>query len=202
MRVRVDSARGGLTVVLAAPDQTGLLADVVRALTGPRLTIRSASVRTVLDRAGPQAVQTWQVETEFGYPPEAFTVRSLLLGALAAPWSRPILSSPTGRIGPRRVPAGFVPPIVTVVAGASAVATVLQIRAHDAAGLLQTAVVAVADARRVDLYRVGAHLGCRGRRRAVSAPLRWVAAGGGGGRVTGRTDSGRDCAAGGRGRAG
>ncbi|WP_211229253.1 [protein-PII] uridylyltransferase [Nakamurella lactea] len=138
LTVQVHPAADGLTVVVEAPDRVGLLADIAGALTAQRLSIRSATVRT--DRG--RAVQTWQAEPEFGDPPEPSTVRALLVAALAEPGN----PGPVRRRSAAQRPArkDFAAPEVLVIDGASEMATVVEIRAHDAAGLLHTAARAVA----------------------------------------------------------
>jgi [protein-PII] uridylyltransferase len=123
---------GGLEVTVVAPDRVGLLAGVAGVLSLNRLTVRSASTRSV----GERAVQVWSCLPEFGDPPELDRlrdgVRRLLDGSLdvAAELDRRSAAYPARRSVP--VP----PPRVAVVEGASDVATVLEVRAHDRPGLL------------------------------------------------------------------
>ncbi len=122
----------GLEVTVAAPDRTGLLASVAGILSLHRLAVRSA--RTVSVEAG--ALQVWSVVPEFGAPPETTAVREDIRRALdgrldvAERLRRRDAAYPdrTGRTAP--------PARVDLVPGASDLATVLEIRAHDRPGLL------------------------------------------------------------------
>ena len=123
---------GGLEVTVVAPDRVGLLAGVAGVLSLNRLTVRSASTRSV----GPMAVQVWSCLPEYGEPPELARlrdgVRRLLDGSLdvAAELTRRAEAYPARRAVP-------VPPArVSVVPAASDSATVLEVRAHDRPGLL------------------------------------------------------------------
>jgi [protein-PII] uridylyltransferase len=134
--VQVHPAAGGLTVVIEATDRVGLLADVAAALTGQQLNIRAVWART----HGGRAVQTWQTEADYGDPPEPSTVRALLIAALTG--AVPRSSARTRQT--RGAGQGFAPPEVLHIEGAAAAATVIEIRAHDAAGLLELAARTVA----------------------------------------------------------
>lgn len=127
--VVIEQVPGALRISVAAPDRPGLLAAAAGVLTLHRLTVRAAAVRTI-DGTG---LQTWTAAAQFGDAPEAATLRADLVRALdgtldvAARLAR--RSSPS-----QRRPAA--PPEVLVVDGASESAAVLEVRAHDAPGLL------------------------------------------------------------------
>lgn len=134
--VRVDRDGNGYRVTVAAPDRRGLLAAVAGALTGQQLTIRAATARTI-DGVG---LQSWYVQPNFGEPAPADTVRSELLRAV----SDTARSDRPQRRVPTRASGRAAGPEVSIVVGASAVATVLEVRAHDQPGLLQAVTAALA----------------------------------------------------------
>jgi [protein-PII] uridylyltransferase len=116
---------------VVAPDRPGLLWRAAGVLAAHRLAVRSANATS----AGGTAVTVFDVEPEFGEPPDptlvAGDLRRMLLGRLdvADRLER------RARAGPPRgtaVPA----PKVTLVDDASETATIVEVRAHDAPGLL------------------------------------------------------------------
>ncbi len=121
----------GSEVTVVAPDRPGLLWRAAGVLASHRLVVRSANATSV----GDTAVTVFDVEPEYGEPPDATLVagdlRRMLQGRLDI----------TGRLE-RRVRAASprgpaVPaPRVTLVDDASETATVVEVRAHDAPGLL------------------------------------------------------------------
>ena len=132
--VQVEPDGGGYRVTVAALDRRGLLAAVAAVLTGHRLTIRAATARTI-DGIG---LQTWYVQPDFGEPEPADTVRADLL--------RAVMTGPVRERRPRRVGTTGPAPEFAIVPGASATATVLEVRAHDSPGLLFAVTSALADA--------------------------------------------------------
>jgi [protein-PII] uridylyltransferase len=121
----------GSEVTVVAPDRPGLLWRAAGVLASHRLTVRSANATSVQGTA----VSVFDVEPEFGEPPDptllAGDLRRMLLGRLdvADRLDR------RARAGPPR--AAAVPaPKVTLVDEASETATVVEVRAHDAPGLL------------------------------------------------------------------
>jgi [protein-PII] uridylyltransferase len=121
----------GSEVTVVAPDRPGLLWRSAGVLAAHRLAVRSANATSV----GGTAVTVFDVEPEFGEPPDptlvAGDLRRMLLGRLdvADRLER------RARAGPPRgaaVPA----PKVTLVDDASETATIVEVRAHDAPGLL------------------------------------------------------------------
>jgi [protein-PII] uridylyltransferase len=121
----------GSEVTVVAPDRPGLLWHAAGVLASHRLTVRSANATSV---AG-TAVTVFDVEPEFGEPPDptlvAGDLRRMLLGRLDV---QDRLERRARAVPPRGalIPA----PKVTLVDEASETATVVEVRAHDAPGLL------------------------------------------------------------------
>jgi len=121
----------GSEVTVVAPDRPGLLWRAAGVLASHRLTVRSANATSV---AG-TAVTVFDVEPEFGEPPDptlvAGDLRRMLLGRLDV---QDRLERRARAVPPRGalIPA----PKVTLVDEASETATVVEVRAHDAPGLL------------------------------------------------------------------
>ncbi|WP_049568031.1 [protein-PII] uridylyltransferase [Streptomyces sp. SBT349] len=129
----------GAELVVALPERPGVLPAVAGVLALHRLTVRSAELRSV-DPAGqgPVLLLDWRVAAEYGSLPQAERLRADLVRALDGSLSI------AGRLAereaayrrPRRRAAPSPPPRVTVAPLGSAVATVLEVRAQDAPGLL------------------------------------------------------------------
>ncbi len=121
----------GSEVTVVAPDRPGLLWRAAGVLASHRLTVRSANATSV----GGTAVTVFDVEPEFGDPPDptlvAGDLRRMLLGRLDV---EDRLERRARAVPPRGavIPA----PRVTLVDEASETATVVEVRAHDAPGLL------------------------------------------------------------------
>ena len=140
--VTVEPREDAVVVTVAAPDRMGLLAIAAGVLSLHRLQVRSARVATVGDRA----VQEWAVQPLFGEPPSAQRLTedlrlaldgSLDLGARLREREeayRPL----GGASGPSRAW-----PRVDVVSSDGARTTILEVRAHDEAGLLHRIASAV-----------------------------------------------------------
>jgi [protein-PII] uridylyltransferase len=132
-------------VSVVAQDRPGLLADIAGVLASFRLTVKSALVRTV--RPGPEdtsvAVDTWWVDVGTGEMPSPATLETAL---------RRLGEGDTGVLDRlRRRDAGYQPPAgapqrprVVLIPGASAEATVLEVRAADRPGLLHAIGTALA----------------------------------------------------------
>ncbi len=121
----------GSEVTVVAPDRPGLLWRAAGVLASHRLTVRSANATTV----GNTAVTVFDVEPEFGDPPDATLVaadlRRMLQGRLDV---EDRLDRRARAVRPR---AASVPaPRVSLIDDASETATVVEVRAHDAPGLL------------------------------------------------------------------
>jgi [protein-PII] uridylyltransferase len=121
----------GSEVTVVAPDRPGLLWRAAGVLASHRLKVRSANATSV----GGTAVTVFDVEPEFGDPPDptlvAGDLRRMLLGRLDV---EDRLERRARAVPPRGavIPA----PRVTLVDEASDTATVVEVRAHDAPGLL------------------------------------------------------------------
>ncbi|MER6300338.1 [protein-PII] uridylyltransferase [Kitasatospora sp. NPDC001539] len=128
----------GVELTLAVPDQPGLLGTVAGVLALHRLAVRSAGLRE-LDPigAGPVLLLSWRVAAEFGELPEAARLRADLRRALDGSLDVSRRLAERDAAAPRRKGIPTPPPVVAVApAVASASATVLEVRAHDAPGLL------------------------------------------------------------------
>jgi [protein-PII] uridylyltransferase len=121
----------GSEVTVVAPDRPGLLWRAAGVLASHRLAVRSANATSV----GNVAVTVFDVEPEFGDPPDATLVaadlRRMLMGRLDVE-DRLDRRARAARPRGAAVPA----PKVTLVDDASDTATVVEVRAHDAPGLL------------------------------------------------------------------
>jgi len=121
----------GSEVTVVAPDRPGLLWRAAGVLASHRLAVRSANATSVDN----MAVTVFDVEPEYGDPPDATLVaadlRRMLQGRLDV---EDRLDRRARAVRPRgaAVPA----PKVTLVDDASDTATVVEVRAHDAPGLL------------------------------------------------------------------
>src|SRR5579872_4574027 len=121
----------GAEVTVVAPDRPGLLWRAAGVLAAHRLAVRSANATSV----GATAVTVFDVEPQFGEPPDptlvAGDLRRMLLGRLDV---ADRLERRARAVPPRGpvIPA----PRVTLVDEASETATVVEVRAHDAPGLL------------------------------------------------------------------
>ncbi|HTX25684.1 MAG TPA: [protein-PII] uridylyltransferase [Streptosporangiaceae bacterium] len=121
----------GSEVTVVAPDRPGLLWRAAGVLASHRLTVRSANATSV----GATAVTVFDVEPEFGEPPDATVVagdlRRMLQGGLDV-GERLDRRARAVRLRTAQVPA----PRVTLIDDASQTATVVEVRAHDSPGLL------------------------------------------------------------------
>ncbi|MFD8756654.1 [protein-PII] uridylyltransferase [Kitasatospora sp. NPDC059577] len=128
----------GVELTLAVPDRPGLLGTAAGVLALHRLAVRSAGLRE-LDPvgAGPVLLLSWRVAAEFGELPEAARLRADLRRALDGSLDVERRLAERDAAAPRRKGIPTPPPVVAVApAVASATATVLEVRAHDAPGLL------------------------------------------------------------------
>ncbi|GAB2740115.1 [protein-PII] uridylyltransferase [Kitasatospora kifunensis] len=128
----------GVELALAIVDRPGLLGTVAGVLALNRLTVRTLTLRE-LDPigAGPVLLLSWRAAAEFGEPPEAARLRADLRRALDGSLDPGRRLAERDAAVPRLRGSSAPPPSVTVApGGASATATVLEVRAHDAPGLL------------------------------------------------------------------
>ncbi|GAB3578934.1 [protein-PII] uridylyltransferase [Calidifontibacter terrae] len=128
--VQITATAGGAEVVLGDRDRLGLFADSAGLLASFGLLVRSARLHTV----GGIAVDVWTIEAPHGdLPREEELARALhrLAGGDRTPLRALELR--------RRVlqPIGSPPPRATIVHGASADATVIEVRSPDRPGLLR-----------------------------------------------------------------
>ncbi|KUJ64639.1 protein-PII uridylyltransferase [Streptomyces albus subsp. albus] len=146
----------GVELLIAVPDQPGVLAAAAGVLALHRLTVRSADLRAVelpgeLTAAGAAVLLLdWRVAAEYGSLPQAARLRNDLLRALEG--SLDIVARLREREAayaryPRRRGPHAPPPRVTVAADGSQLATVLEVRAQDAPGLLHRIGRALEDAK-------------------------------------------------------
>ncbi|MBN3930922.1 [protein-PII] uridylyltransferase [Streptomyces verrucosisporus] len=130
----------GVELLLALPDQPGVLPAAAGVLALHRLTVRAADLQAV-DRPGRGRVLllSWRVAAEYGTPPRADRLRADLVRALAGSLDIParLAERERAHLGrARRYGAGSPPPKVTVAPAGSRLATVIEVRAQDAPGLL------------------------------------------------------------------
>ncbi|MEU0272098.1 [protein-PII] uridylyltransferase [Streptomyces sp. NPDC006307] len=131
----------GVELLIALPDRPGVLPAVAGVLALHRLTVRSADLRAIelppeLGGGGAVLVLNWRVAAEYGSLPQATRLRADLVRVLDG--SLDIRSRLAEREAayPRRHGATAPPPRVTVAPAGSTLATVIEVRAHDAPGLL------------------------------------------------------------------
>ncbi|MEV6199440.1 [protein-PII] uridylyltransferase [Streptomyces sp. NPDC051771] len=132
----------GVELVIALPDQPGVLPAVAGVLALHRLTVRAADLRAVDLPAelgtGPGSVLVldWRVAAEYGSLPQGHRLRADLLRALDGSLDIPARLAEREAAYPRRRGVQAPPPRVTVAPADSRLATVLEVRAQDAPGLL------------------------------------------------------------------
>ncbi|MDQ1008054.1 [protein-PII] uridylyltransferase [Streptomyces sp. V4I23] len=130
----------GVELLIALPDQPGVLPAVAGVLALHRLTVRAADLRAIElpDELGGGAVLVldWRVAAEYGSLPQATRLRADLVRALDG--SLDIRSRLAEREAayPRRRGLTAPPPRVTLAPAGSRRATVIEVRAQDAPGLL------------------------------------------------------------------
>jgi [protein-PII] uridylyltransferase len=148
-RVAVSRLDEMHAVTVVAVDRSGLLADIAGTLAAFRLGVRSALVRTVpAGRPGGDdrqiAVDTWWVDAGSGEMPSPQTLETGL--RRLADGDRSVLDRLARRDASYRPPAGAPSrPRVVLVPGASADATVIEVRAADRPGLLHAIGTALAE---------------------------------------------------------
>ncbi|WP_093839637.1 [protein-PII] uridylyltransferase [Streptomyces aidingensis] len=129
----------GVELVVALPDQPGVLPALAGVLALHRLTVRSAELR-VIDPAeqGQVLLLNWRVAAEYGSLPQAERLRADLVRALEGSLNIAgrLAERETAQRRRRRRMLQAPPPRVTVAPLGSRLATVLEVRAQDAPGLL------------------------------------------------------------------
>ncbi|MEV7520012.1 [protein-PII] uridylyltransferase [Streptomyces sp. NPDC091371] len=138
LHARHEEDAVGVELVVAVPDQPGVLPAVAGVLALHRLTVRAADLRSteLPDQLGEVLVLRWRVAAEYGSLPQAARLRTDLVRALDGSLDIPAKLADREAAYPRRRGVVPPPPRVTVVADVSSLATVLEVRAPDAVGLL------------------------------------------------------------------
>ncbi|CAL9542807.1 [protein-PII] uridylyltransferase [Streptomyces sp. enrichment culture] len=132
----------GVELLIALPDQPGVLPAAAGVLALHRLTVRSADLRAIglpteLGPTGSVLVLNWRVAAQYGSLPQAGRLRADLVRALDGSLDVAARLAARDAAYPRRRGVQAPPPRVTVApAGSAARATVLEVRAQDAPGLL------------------------------------------------------------------
>ncbi|KOT27586.1 protein-PII uridylyltransferase [Streptomyces caelestis] len=129
----------GVELRIAVPDQAGVLPAVAGVLAMHRLTVRTAELRA-LDLPdgvdGSVLLLDWRVAAEYGSLPQAARLRADLVRALDGTLDIAGRLAERDAAYPRRRGVVAPPPRVTVAPAASRHATVIEVRAQDAPGLL------------------------------------------------------------------
>lgn len=130
----------GVELLIAVPDQPGVLPAVAGVLAVHRLTVRTAELRTLglpddVDD-GSVLLLNWRVAAEYGSLPQATRLRADLVRALDGSLDIAGRLAERDAAYPRRRGWAAPPPRVTVAPAASHHATVIEVRAQDAPGLL------------------------------------------------------------------
>ncbi len=138
VEVILESGEPTASIIVAAPDRSGLLATIAGVLALHRLEVKSADTQTVGDRA----VTAWAVVPFYGDFPALDLVRSDIIRALDGQLNV------EGKLAERRRERSdsLAPPRVVFVPGAASEADVLEVRAHDAPGLLNLIARAISEA--------------------------------------------------------
>jgi [protein-PII] uridylyltransferase len=129
----------GVELLIAVPDQPGVLPAVAGVLAMHRLTVRTAELRTLDlpgDMPGTVLLLDWRVSAEYGSLPQATRLRADLVRALDGSLAIASRLAERDAAYPRRRGVVPPPPRVTVAPVASRLATVIEVRAQDAPGLL------------------------------------------------------------------
>ncbi|MFJ7105140.1 MULTISPECIES: [protein-PII] uridylyltransferase [Streptomyces] len=129
----------GVELLIAVPEQAGVLPAVAGVLAMHRLTVRTAELRS-LDLPdgvdGSVLLLDWRVAAEYGSLPQAARLRADLVRALDGSLDITARLAERDAAYPRRRGVVAPPPRVTVAPAASRHATVIEVRAQDAPGLL------------------------------------------------------------------
>ncbi|MER6690584.1 [protein-PII] uridylyltransferase [Streptomyces minutiscleroticus] len=136
----------GVELLIAIPDQPGVLPAVAGVLAMHRLTVRTAELRALElpegvhgdggDGAGSVLLLDWRVAAEYGSLPQAARLRADLVRALDGSLDIAGRLAERDAAYPRRRGTPAPPPRVTVAPAGSRLATVIEVRAQDAPGLL------------------------------------------------------------------
>ncbi|WP_053623020.1 [protein-PII] uridylyltransferase [Streptomyces sp. NRRL F-2295] len=131
----------GVELLIALPDRPGVLPAAAGVLALHRLTVRSADLRALElpDEVGERTdllLLSWRVAAEYGSLPEAARLRADLVRALDGSLDIRARLAEREAAQPRRRGVKAPPPRVAVAAAGSRRATVIEVRAQDAPGLL------------------------------------------------------------------
>ncbi|MEU5752762.1 [protein-PII] uridylyltransferase [Streptomyces sp. NPDC047829] len=129
----------GVELLIAVPDQAGALPAVAGVLAMHRLTVRTAELRSLPLPDGVEGsvlLLDWRVAAEYGSLPQAVRLRADLVRALDGSLDIAGRLAERDAAYPRRRGVEPPPPRVTVAPAASRLATVIEVRAQDAPGLL------------------------------------------------------------------
>jgi [protein-PII] uridylyltransferase len=129
----------GVELLIAVPDQAGVLPAVAGVLALHRLTVRTAELRALELPDGVEGsvlLLNWRVAAEYGSLPQAARLRADLVRALDGSLDIAGRLAERDAAYPRRRGVVAPPPRVTVHPAASRLATVIEVRAQDVPGLL------------------------------------------------------------------
>jgi [protein-PII] uridylyltransferase len=131
----------GVELLIALPEQSGVLPAAAGVLALHRLTVRAADLRAVELPTGPgqQAsvlLLSWRVAAEYGSLPQAARLRADLIRALDGSLDIRGKLAEREATYPHRRGTKAPPPAVRVAPVGSLLATVIEVRAQDAPGLL------------------------------------------------------------------
>ncbi|MET9052603.1 [protein-PII] uridylyltransferase [Streptomyces bacillaris] len=131
----------GVELLIALPDRPGVLPAAAGVLALHRLTVRAADLRAVelpneVGESADLLLLSWRVAAEYGSLPQAARLRADLVRALEGSLDIRARLAEREAAYPRRRGVKAPPPRVTVAAAGSRRATVIEVRAQDAPGLL------------------------------------------------------------------
>ncbi|MFH8364390.1 [protein-PII] uridylyltransferase [Streptomyces anulatus] len=131
----------GVELLIALPDRPGVLPAAAGVLALHRLTVRAADLRAVelpneLGERADLLLLSWRVAAEYGSLPQAARLRADLVRALDGSLDIRARLAEREAAYPRRRGVKAPPPRVAVAAAGSRRATVIEVRAQDAPGLL------------------------------------------------------------------
>ncbi|WAL98125.1 [protein-PII] uridylyltransferase [Streptomyces sp. Je 1-369] len=133
----------GVELVVAVPERPGVLSSVAGVLALHRLAVRTAELRAVTLPSGFGAASgdsvlllSWRVAAQYGSMPQAARLRADLVRVLDGSLDIEARLAEREAAYPRRRGTVAPPARVTVAPAASRLATVIEVRAQDAPGLL------------------------------------------------------------------
>ncbi|MFD6432177.1 [protein-PII] uridylyltransferase [Streptomyces venezuelae] len=133
----------GVELVVAVPERPGVLSSVAGVLALHRLAVRTAELRALTlpvdigsDAGGSVLLLSWRVAAEYGSMPQAARLRADLVRVLDGSLDIEARLAEREAAYPRRRGTVAPPARVTVAPAASRLATVIEVRAQDAPGLL------------------------------------------------------------------